>query len=105
MCIASVLPATKTARQSAHERIFECITEVPIEVRVDERIESGVEVANPEQHANDHVWCFTGLSANVRCYVPEERKTKLKSNLFTFIFILLAFFPVESQSLFDNLIP
>lgn len=59
------------------QRVPERFPEVPVEVSVDERIQRRVEVADPEEHRDDHVRAGAGLlAAQGRDDVPEGRGWK-----------------------------
>lgn len=61
------------AQEHALQRVLERLPEVPIEVRVDERVQGRIEVADPEQHGDQHVRTRTGVAAQRRRHVPGQR--------------------------------
>lgn len=54
------------------EGVLESLPEVAVEVGVDQRVEGGVEVADPEQHADHNVGAVAGVAAEGCYHVPVE---------------------------------
>lgn len=61
------------AKKHTLQCVLERLPEVPIEVRIDERIQRRIEVADPEEHGDQHVRTRTGVTAQRCCHVPDLR--------------------------------